>query len=384
MKLEIRDFEALSKLSLVDVRAYLTSQGWQPHGRYGDVATIFHKTLPNGCFGEVLLPMREELGDYAARMGDLVASVAELEQRSQLTVFNDLVKSGFDVVRFRAPEADEAGTIALEHGVLLYDQARDLIAAASNAAVKPKRMYRGSTFDKTKDYLQTLRLGQTEVGSYVLNVLSPVPPSLESAQTDLFGNVVEDQPFARAVTLTLDRALRATKRAVVEATASGRLEPFEKAVDDGVSGNLCQAVAILAQQAGGVDISVTWSRVRSSPVPTTRHVFSEDNARVLSEAATSLRERDPENDTTVEGFVTGLRRELQDFDGTAKIRGFVANQIRTITAEFQYADYQKVIHAHDEKLPIRVDGDIIRKGVFLVLERPRNLVVLDEEPFKLD
>lgn len=384
MKLEIRDLEALSKLSLIDVRAYLASQGWQPQGRYGEVATIYQKTLSNGGVGEVLLPMRQELGDYAVRMGDVVTAVSELEQRSQLAVFNDLIKSGFDVVRFRAPDADEAGTIALEHGVLLYDHARDLIAAASNAAVRPKRMYRGATFDKTKDYLQSLRLGQTEVGSYVLNVLSPVPPTLNSGQTDLFGNLVEDAPFARSVTLTLDRALRATKSAVIEATASGMLEPFELAVDDGVSGNLCQAVAALAQQQGGVDISVTWSRVRGSPGPTVRHVFSEDNARVLSEAAINFKEREPESDTTIEGFVTGLRRELQDFDGTAKIRGFVANQIRTITAEFPYTDYQKVIHAHDEKLPIRVDGDVVRRGPFLVLERPRNLVILDESPFGFD
>jgi hypothetical protein len=380
MRVQIKDRDALAQLSLVDVRAYLTSQGWHAKGRYGSVATIYARAGIGGRESEILLPIREELGDYAVRMGEVVEALSEVEGRTQLSVFADLIKSGFDVLRFRAIEADGAGTIALEHGVSLYDHARDLMAAASNAAIKPKRAYRGAMFDQTRDYLHQLRLGQTEVGSYVLTVLSPVPPALETEQTLLFPDLaIGEEPFPRLVTRTLDRALKATKAAVSEAAATGKLDPFEGVIEAGVSGNLCEAVARLAEQGSGVDITISWSRVRPPPGPVATHTFTQDNARVLSEAASTFRDLEPQTDTTIEGFVIGLYREPEDFDGKAKIRGFVDGKVRTITAEFLHADYQRVLEAHEQKLRVRVDGDLIKRGPFQTLQSARNLVVFEEE-----
>jgi hypothetical protein len=382
MRVQIRDRDALSQLSLVDVRAYLASQGWQAKGRYGTVATIYVKTDNTGREFEILLPIREELGDYAARMGEVVETLSEVEGRAQLSVFADLIKSGFDVLRFRAIEADDAGTIALEQGVGLYDHARDLMAAAANATVKPRRVYRSrrGAFDQARDYLHQLRLGQTEVGSYVLTVLSPVPPALETEQTALFPELsIGEEPFPRLVTRTLDRALRATKAAVSEAAATGKLDPFEGAIEAGVSGNLCEAVARLAEEGNGVDITISWSCVRPPPGPVSTHSFTQDNARVLSEAASTFRDLEPQTDTTIEGFVVGLHREPEKFDGKAKIRGFVDGEVRTITAEFLHADYQRVLEAHDRKLRVRVDGDLIKRGGFQTLQNARNLEVFEED-----
>lgn len=380
MKVEIKDREALARLSLVDVRSYLASQGWAAEGRYGDVATVFRKTDLTGRAYEILLPLKQEFRDYADRMADIAAILSDVENRPQLAVYADLIKSGFDVVRFRALDADVAGTIALENGVALYDHARDLVAAAANAAIKPKRAYRGNSSERAKDYLNSLRLGQTEIGSYVLTVLSPVPPSLESDQLPLLPELgVGDDPFPRQVVRKLAQALHATKRAAVEAAATGKMEPFEEVVEAGVSANLCEAIARLVDKGNGVDISVSWSRVRAAPELTSTHSFNRDNARVLSEAAVTFRDREPQADATVEGFVVGLHREQNEFDGKAKIRGFVDGSVRTLTAQFILPDYRKVVEAHEKKLRVRVDGDIVKRGQFHYIENARNLMVMDED-----
>jgi len=90
MRVQIRDRDALSRLSLVDVRAYLASRGWNVKGRYGSVGTIYSMTTADGRELELLLPTREDLGDYAARMGDVVEVLSEVEGRDQLSVFSDL------------------------------------------------------------------------------------------------------------------------------------------------------------------------------------------------------------------------------------------------------------------------------------------------------
>ena len=380
MRAKIKDLDALARLSLLDVRSYLASQRWTAEGRYGNVATIFRTKDLHGHGCEILLPIRESLADYAARMGDIVEAIAAVEDRDEISVYHDLVRSGFDVMRFRAPNADDAGTIALQSGVALYDHARDVVMAAANAAVKPKRAYRSNSSDKAKNYLDTLRLGQTEVGSYVLTVLSPVQPTLETDQMSLFPDSESaDEPFSRTVTRTLSRSLKAAKIAVDEAVATGKLEPFESAVDAGVSSNLCEAIARLVERGEGVDISLTWSRVRRGPESNVSYRFTEDNARVLSEAAMAFREREPQSDITVEGFVIGLDRKPEEFDGKAKIRGFVDGRVKTISAEFIHSDYKKVVSAHDQKLRVRVDGDLVKKGPLQFLENARNLVVFPDD-----
>jgi hypothetical protein len=90
MRVQTRDRDALSRLSFVDVRAYLASRGWIVKGRYGSVATIHSMTTADGREIELLLPSREGLGDYAARMGDVVEVLSEVEGRDQLSVFTDL------------------------------------------------------------------------------------------------------------------------------------------------------------------------------------------------------------------------------------------------------------------------------------------------------
>ena len=237
MTMKIRESEGIARLSLVDVRAYLISQGWQATGRYGIVATIFEKEA-NGRKYEILLPLKEELGDFSSRMRDIVAILSEVEQRHSSGVYIDLLKSGFDIVRLRAPNSDETGTIEFEHGVALYQQARNMIAAAANAAVKTRGVFGGNSPDRVKDYVSTLRLGQTEVGSYVLTVLSPVPPALKSEQLQMFPEIATDEvPFSRSVTRMLDHSLSVAKQAVSEASATGSLNPFDNAIADGDSAN---------------------------------------------------------------------------------------------------------------------------------------------------
>ena len=380
MKLEIKDRDAFRRLSLVDVRAYLTSQGWSSEGAYGSVATIFSKIVVSGRRHEVLLPMRSEYVDYAARMADIVSEISVVEDRSQLVVFYDLIKSGFDVIRFRAPQADDAGTIPLENGVALYDHARDLIAAVANAAIKPKRAYRSNSSAQAKDYVTSLRLGQTEVGSYVLTILSPVTPTLESEQIALFPELaMVDEPFPRTVTKTLVGALRATKEAAAASSASGKLDPFEAAIESGVSANLCEAIARLVERGDGVEISVGWSQVRPAPEAFAVYRFDRDNARILSEVATKFREREPQPDITIEGFVVALHRQPHEFDGRAKIRGFVEGRGLSLWTNFILSDYQKVVEAHDKKMRIRLDGEIVKRGQFFTLENPRNLFVFEDD-----
>ena len=54
-------------------------------------------------------------------------------------------------------------------------------------------------------------------------------------------------------------------------------------------------------------------------------------------------------------------------------------QVRTLSAEFVLPDYRKVVEAHDRKLRVRLDGDVVKRGQLHYLEHARNLVVIEED-----
>lgn len=89
MKVQIRDREALSSLSLSSLRAYLKSQGWVDEGEWGNRATIY-STKYKGQRWEYLCPLRDTIADYAESMAEAVEMIATVEERSQLDVFHDL------------------------------------------------------------------------------------------------------------------------------------------------------------------------------------------------------------------------------------------------------------------------------------------------------
>ena len=89
MKVQIRDREALSSLTTLNLRAYLKSQGWADAGQWGERATIHVKEYA-GRDWEILVPLRDTVADYAESMAETVEILATVEERSQLDVFDDL------------------------------------------------------------------------------------------------------------------------------------------------------------------------------------------------------------------------------------------------------------------------------------------------------
>lgn len=286
LKAEIRDRAIFQSLSHLDVRAYLAAQSWEEVGRLGNKATVHVKLDAQARQWEILLPSRENVGDYAERMAEALRTISAVEARSELAVFRDLLCAGADVLRVAAPHGDAAGTIDIRNGVILHEQAENLLMSAACAAAYPRPTYHVRKVTEAVEYIETVRLGQPEQGSYVITLMSPVTPSL---RRDSQRSVVDDEPFARRVTLKLATAWDALQEAVTEASASDDFSAFSSRVQRGVNANFCESVVQLAQHCGGVRFSMSWATVRPAGLPNAQRFFSADAARLIEEAAREFR-----------------------------------------------------------------------------------------------
>lgn len=93
MRVTITDKEALRALSWAAVRAYLEAAGWQRADDVPGKADVYQHTDKNGRLWEILVLLRDDLADYVSRMGDAVSTLARVEDRSELDVYEDLSTS---------------------------------------------------------------------------------------------------------------------------------------------------------------------------------------------------------------------------------------------------------------------------------------------------
>lgn len=375
MNVQIRDRSALLSLSITSLRTYLHSRDWENAGQWGQrSATVYTKEF-DGRTWEIIVPHQDTVGGYAAGMAEAVAVLAVVEERSQLDVFHDLAGTGADVIRLSSMNGAAKVPLSLRQSTEFLNDSYSLLAAAARSAERPRAAYRGPLSADVAEFLGHVRPLPGYYEGYELTLHSPVPMSLETQLPLEFGDDFHP-PFPRLATLKLAEALEYSTAAVAAAMTEDSLAAFGRAVPHGVSANLCDAVAELAREGEGVEISVAWAGVRPQsqhPSPASTFRFTRHSADILSEAARSFRLNEPFLDESVVAQVVQLAREPEAFDGRATILYVREGRPIRMQAEFGEEAYNTVISAFKEREPIKLDGDIYRVNNSFELRNPRNL-----------
>ncbi len=362
MQVSIHDREALLAISPAALSAHARSAGWSRHDSYRKHSDIHvGDTLP-----EIIVPRTQRLGDYASVVASLIEIFAQVSEQDQLTVYRSLLTADRDVIRIRATENDE-GSLGLNAGVNLVQGARDMVLAAACSLGEPRPVYRAGANREAADLTESMRLGQTEPGSFVVTVLTPVvPPPVPR----LFEESDDpDAPHARRVTRRLVAALTAVHEAV-ERAHSGDGGAFEQGVAHGVSANLCEALARIIEPFPALDIGVSWAQTRPMDMSGTVR-FGKADAALLREAARAFGARAPKPDRQLFGYVRVLDRAESDLAGTIRLRAPIDGQLRSVVVDLDQADYEQAVQAHRDQAPVVLRGDLDHVGQRWRLRNPR-------------
>lgn len=379
MKVTIRDLEAVRAIRPLDAALYLRSRGWAKQDATIERASLWHYGQGDDQF-EVLLPMDVELRDYALRMGDLLAVLATAEKRSQWQLYSDLLTVTSDVVRIRIadPELSD-GSLPIEEHAKIAQKARDLVVAAACATTERRPVWHTRKPAQAMEHVRRVRIGQSERGSYVLTVISRVPPALHTRTAQLFEM---DIPFERQVTQTLAQSLQALDRAAEHAAVTQEMEAFDQAVQHGVNANLCDAVVGLwgeDEVQRNLEFTFSWSPARPvAPDAVRRVVLSSDRVPVIREAGKQMREREPLPDFELSGPVVKLERAEGAATGRVTIIGLVEDRQARVVLELADQPYHVAVQAHDSGQTVRSSGTLTREGRGFVLRNPSDPVIEEE------
>ncbi len=388
MNARVRDRGVFAALNPGDLAAYLSSSGWRkadgPAGPSSKWLSEFE-----GEPVELLLPMDRQYKDYLQRMAETIPLIAAVERRSELEVLNDLQTAGTDIVRIRYRYATARdGTVPLDRAEAFVRNAREMLLAGACAAASgiKRKYYASSKPQQAKDYLQTLQLGQSERGSYVMTVLSPVAPLLQPSLFSTVHHHDPDPPFERRVVLQLRDALIALRRAADEAMTSNSMTAFDEAVEQGVSANLCEAIATMgvANPQPGDELGVGFSWARSRPVePATEReiVFPCDRFRFIAEAARLYKAEDAPKDVEIRGVIVQLKTDKPKgpLVGPVIVWTVIDGKPRKVQITLTEEWHKQAAKAYESRAEVTCRGEMARVGNNLVLANPRGFAVVDAE-----
>jgi hypothetical protein len=355
-----------------DLVVYLAQKGWTNDAALEGRATIWHRI--DDELAEISVPA-PNLRDYYARMLDALANLEEFEKRDREGIRRDIVNAsaGLLTVRVKGDDTSE-GMIPLRDGIVLVQKAKDLLVAAAMSLTAKKRHFKGKLADEMRAYIDSVQLGQTEFGSYVINVVAPANEfELSEVGTDEGIASVLFQNLAAGV-----EALHVATGSAAGQTANSTIL-LEKAILAGASINMCDSLLGFSGQSKTRSFELSLSVPQGGLFPRRSCSFSFDQDRISGlQAAIEyftndyvLRNQD------IEGFVKHLSRPTQDENGRVTLETIIEGVERSVSIELGPSDYQIGISAHDNKQLVRCTGDLHVKPRVSVLLNPVNFAFVN-------
>lgn len=368
---------AFADVSIVQVEAYLVSKAWFMDGGVSSVGTLWHRQDNESA--EVVLPKHPGIRDFHKRFNEALTALSEFEGRSVAEVVADVVRMSSNLITVRVIGADTAdGTIPINDGVLLFSKAKDLLYAAALSMYSKRKQFSGQPPKEAKAYVDSLLLGQTDIGSYVVNVIAPLPPP-RPAQAAGAGPEV---PVAEAVTLNLVHGLEAISKATTEFADSRSLKVFDAAVERGVSANMCDALVGFSGTERNRDFEIRVSGAAGPMFEGETKVFNFDADAVAAvQKASDYYKGDYTLDhRNIWGFVKKLDRPKGEEVGTITVEAAVDGVERSIKIMLNPDEYHQAVLAHDTKVIVACSGNIHIKNRRATLLNPTGfrIIALDE------
>lgn len=348
-------------LSLPDVRSYLEMSGFSYVGPWGKFLDRYQLER-DGRAIDAIVPSNPDILDYKERISELIAQLATLERTSTVDIFREISVATHSVVRLRARPGSEITSIDFEEGIGLLQNAKILIKSSAVSAFsnRYKKVIRGKSSSAVDRYMDKVRIGQTEVGSYIFNLILP-------REDDVLG-INQPAYTEHDVTRVLENGILFAHNMKGE----NRAPSFGTMQDAGISANFLEALHEIIDWSD--DVSIEIDRADAGQKRTASFAFNRDDLAIIHKAASKLAPDEQGTKTRVSGTITRLSEPATRRRGSIDLLVRLKGRLRSVRIKFEAADRDTIIRAFKEKdsRMLSVEGILkTERNGHLVLEDPR-------------
>jgi hypothetical protein len=348
----------------------LEDAGWQ---LVGGRQNSYNRFRPPGeeddRGGSILIPLDVEAPDFRDLLSAAILEIRSSSYREQWDriILPRLTVEAVDQFRFRRETSAPSGLISWHEGEKLIESARLALLAGAKAYMERASYFGNKLGGFARRYLDSVFMGQTAPGSYVVTAYAPVdervPIRGNSPNTLGFEGI--DVIQSRKLNVSVVNALEATIEAMSHYRETASYAGFEAGVDRGVSYEMTVALAKIVDNAGEADISIEWDPLSPDPnLPAVqRFELRGSDAEILHTASTRLVAPPPAQRISVIGRVHLLTKKHVGGAGVVGIETLRPGDYKKLRVRMESAeDYHRAVQAHDNDLAVSVSGNVSREG----------------------
>lgn len=290
-----------------DLRDFFKSQGWNLFEQaVKDRLFVFsHPSYPRR---QLIFPMDLYAPDYEEAVSQAIHKVADLTGTTDTYVRNRIKTAKDDVLRLRVFFDGNDTELPLSFASVLVQSTEKMLRTAACTVLRPRLHHPRLTLNEAVQFVNQAKFGQTERGSFVLNVACPIN------SMEVQGELGFDDPFVRQVTASLNKALWQLKDAIETDRVGQLIDSLKDAPAPLVSSNLCEAIGEMhdEQVNNSLDFAFDWSLLRQAPVDDRqrRVVLQRDYFARVEEIRRELRRHESAQEETFIGTVEKLEGDM--------------------------------------------------------------------------
>ena len=227
---------------------YLSLKGWH------EISTLFEGKVrqflaPNEEYA-ILIPISREFSDYYRVMHDSLSVIAAYDNKTLNGLFNILINPSSDILKWRiADDNTSLGAISFNTMLDNIDNIKNILASTCIDIMNPSQYHKKVMVNDVQNQIASYKFGQTEIGSYILNLVSP----LGFYQYQLFDPSVEELPMNRRINMRMLKTINDIQQSVLE--NSSQLD--DNVASGSISVNFLTALTKIYDDNKDSDVSIS-------------------------------------------------------------------------------------------------------------------------------
>ena len=251
--------QQIDRIDMSMLCQYLIKRDWQP---LSDIAggKIKQFIYPNS-YDVVYIPLFKDFSDYYEVVNNSLQVLSVVENSPIRSIYNKLINPSSDLLQWRiSDDMTSRGEISFNVMQANIEYIKDLLSTTCIDILTPRTLFHKKV--QTKDVVKqidTYRFGQTEIGSYILNIICP----LGYYQYKLFDAHEEELPLSRKINLKIFENIHTIQQSIKENSSLAD----DYVAEGNISVNFLNSLTKLYQENINTDVYISASWNRDVPNP---------------------------------------------------------------------------------------------------------------------
>lgn len=393
MKIQIDGVEMdIESIDPREVATLLSRSGWAQRGGRENAYTrwILASEEQSAHPATVILPLDRAMQDYTDLLTDSLSTLTLLASQGNQPVqlaLARLTQAPGDELRFRKNVETIRGAVPWPTGEDLFAAARGILVAGAKTRVSRRAYYGQTNGGFAKRFLESVLMGQTELGSYVVTAFTPsqkfFPERESKGEKTQLPNV--GSYSGREIVYSIVQSLESTQEALAHFKKTQSYSGFKENVRKGVSREMTESLYMMALGSESADVTVELALPMALLEPSEEaaaesfrtFTFSGDDAEALQQASMRLRSAAPTKFVNAIGWLSVVARPKRGQAGIVRMKVLEGSDAQTLQVRLTEEQFEIAAAAITADQGVSVSGRQEKDGNRYWLYNATDLKLVD-------